>query len=148
MNDINPAEEKDINIKPIVGWLLLGIFLAGVAAFLYSQNYWEGLIRNKNTNSSNEVVLVIDYGNGTLRKFKGPISDGEKANAWDFLQQSIAVSGIEIKVADNFVPKSIGGFTSGASGKQWALYLNDQKQKFSPFEIAVSPGDKVTFRFE
>ncbi len=96
--------------------------------------------------SSKEAIDALDFGNGRVRRFKGPIENNAKV--WDLFQQAIAVGGINVEVSDHFVPRIIDGIRDGDSGKHWSLYVNNVKQKFAPFEIQVKSGDEVVFRFE
>lgn len=96
--------------------------------------------------SNKEAIVVIDYGNGKIRRFKGPAL--EQSKVWDLFQQAIAIGGINVEITDRFVPLEIGGFKNGDNGKQWNLYVNNVKKKFSPFKVVVKPGDEIVFKFE
>ena len=136
------------NISPVVAWsLICAISLIVLLAMFIQlgQQSWQKT-GEKTSISSGDAVVVVDYGNGKTRKFRGPIQ--ENAKAWDLFQQAIAVGGIKVEIADHFVPKIIDGLKDGSDGKHWSLYVNNEKQKFSPFEITVNPGDTVIFRFE
>lgn len=117
-----------------IGVVLLAIFLFVFVRFQQSPELFK------------EATVAIDYGNGKVRTFKGPI--GENARIWDAFQQAIAAGGIDVAISDHFIPEKINGLENGAGGKHWNLYVNDIKQKFSPFEIQVKPGDEMVFRFE
>lgn len=134
-------------ISPIVAWLAVAAILVGAGLWFY---FKFGQPKNAQIApgqpASKEVFLVLDYGNGKVRKFGGPIADSTKS--WDLLQQAIAVSGIKVEVVDSFVPKVIDGFSDGKDGKHWSFYLNKQKQTQTPSEVKIKPGDEVMFRFE
>ena len=138
------------NVQPTVVWSLLGGIAILVLLAIFIQFGYIRLTKNsggaEGTVSLKEAVLVLDYGNGEVRKFKGPIE--ENARAWDLFQQAIAVGGISAEITDHFVPQDIDGFKNGKDKKQWNLYVNNVKQKFTPFEVKVKPGDEVIFRFE
>ncbi len=134
-------------ISPITAWLAVAAILAGAGPWSYFQfGHPKNIQLGSDQPASKEVFLVIDYGNGKVRKFGGPIDDSAKS--WDLLQQAIAVSGIKVEVAGSFVPKVIDGFSDGKDGKHWSFYLNKQKQTQTPYEAKIKPGDEVMFRFE
>ncbi len=93
-----------------------------------------------------EVTVALDYGDGRIRKFAGPID--AKAKVLDLLQQVAAVGTIDLEVVDYFTPQRINGHKNGDGDKQWNVYVNNVKQERSPFEIYVLPGDEVVFKFE
>ncbi len=118
--------------------LLTGLFL-GFVHF-----YQPGLKADKKTEG--ETIVAIDYGNGKVRKFQGPIFS--QTRVWDAFQQAIAAGGISVEISDHFIPEKIDGLKSEIKGKRWNLYLNGVKQEFVPFEIYAKPGDEVVFKYE
>ncbi len=136
---------EQTKISPVVALSLLGILTLAVVfwAFWEFQKQEAAVVQKP---ASKDALLVINYGDGKIRKFKGPIEQGAKI--WDLLQQAIAVGGINVKITDTFVPESIDGFQNDGNGKNWSLYVNNAKQKFTPFEINTKPGDEITFKFE
>lgn len=136
--------EKKTKISPIAAWLMVAAILAGAGVWSY---YRFAPLKSGQTGSeSKDVFLVIDYGDGRVRKFGGPINGSTKS--WDLLQQAIAASGLKVEVIDSFVPKVIDGFGDGKDGRRWSFYLNSQKQVQTPYEVKIKPGDEVMFRFE
>jgi hypothetical protein len=95
---------------------------------------------------SKQSTVIIDYGNGQMRKFGGLTE--ENTSVWNLFQQAIAVGGIKVEISDHFIPRVIDGLENGVDGKHWELYVNNTKQEFSPFDIQARPGDQVIFRFE
>ncbi len=135
------------NPDPVIIWSSIGAVLLVIFIFVFIQFQQSAKISEKISYSSNkETTVILDYGNGKTRIFKGPVAGKEKV--WDLFQQAIAAGGIDVNVSDHFVPQIIDGFKDGANGKHWALYVNNVRQKFTPFEIQAKPGDEVVFRFE
>lgn len=135
------------NINPILAWsIICALALLVILVFIQFQQSSGISQKSKQQLASKEVVLMLDYGNAKVRRFKGPI--GENANAWYALQQAASVAGIHLGVADHFIPEEIDGLKNGKDGKNWNLYLNKVKQKFAPFEISIKPGDEIMFKFE
>lgn len=132
----------------ILVWSAMGTILLMGFLFAFPRYQHAATLLKANGQSQNfkEATVSVDYGNGKIRTFKGPI--GENAKVWDAFQQAIVAGGINIEIADNFVPQSIDGLKNGTGDKHWNLYVNNVKQKFSPFEIQIKPGDKVVFKFE
>jgi len=142
------------NIHPVVVWslicaiaivALLTVFIQVKQSREAAQNNAVNGVSSKNQ-TLKEAIVALDFGNGKVRRFKGPIDDNAKV--WDLFQQAIAVGGISVEVSDHFVPRVIDGIKDGAGGKHWNLYVNNVKQQFTPFDIQVKPGDEVTFKFE
>lgn len=130
------------NIHPTLVWSLIGAIATVVLLAMFIDfGQLAPLIKK-----TPEAMVLLDYGNGKVRRFKGPII--ENARAWDLFQQAIAIGGINVEITDHFVPQNIDGFENGEKGKTWNLYVNNVKQKFAPFEVQVKPGDEVVFRFE
>jgi len=139
------------NIQPLIAWPLIGgigimVLLAMFLQFDQSNKLARQLSIAPANYLAKETLVMIDYGDGKIRKFKGPVL--EKTRAWDLFQQAVAIGGINVEITDGFIPQEIGGFKNEKGGKQWHLYVNNAKQKFSPFEIHVSPGDEITFKYE
>jgi len=133
------------NIHPVVAWSLICGIAIIVLLMMFVQ-LQQSMQKPTSSQTSKEAMVVIDYGNGKMRRFKGPIE--ENARAWDLFQQALAIGGISVNVTDHFVPQVIDGLKDGAGGKHWSIYVNNTKQKFTPFEIQVKPGDEVVFKFE
>lgn len=139
------------NVQPLVAWPLIGGIAIGVLLAMFSQfgqsdKLTKQLSQTPTASLSKTTLVAIDYGNSKIRRFKGPVS--EETKAWDLFQQAISVGGINVEIADHFVPQNIDGLKNGKDGKQWNLYVNNAKQKFSPFEVQVKPGDEVVFKYE
>ncbi len=140
-------------IHPTVVWSLICAIaiIALLTVFIQARQSREAAQNGLNQQiaseqSLKEAIVALDFGNGKVRRFKGPIENNAKV--WDLFQQAIAVGSINVEVSDHFVPQVIDGIKDGANGKHWSLYVNNVKQKFSPFEIQVNSGDEVVFRFE
>lgn len=95
--------------------------------------------------SRDEVKLIIDYGDGSARKFMTNHREG--ASAWELLQQANAVYGIPLEVEGHFEPNAIGHKKNGEDGMEWNFYLNGKRAQ-EPFEAGLSGGDIVLFKFE
>ena len=96
------------------------------------------------------ITLVIDYGDGTRRQFRGDgITFMEDENAWSVLQRAAAAAHIPLEVARGFYPIVINGKRNGEEGKRWALYVNRERHRNSiPLDVFIKEGDEVLWKFE
>ena len=97
-----------------------------------------------------EITVVIDYGNGTKRQFRGDgITFMKDENAWSVLQRAAATASIPLEVARAFHPIVINGKRNGEEGKRWVLYVNEERQNSgTPLEVEIKDGDEVVWKFE
>lgn len=133
-------KNKRAIILSLIGLLII---LGGV----YLQNIF-GWVSGKGTGKtvlSDDYMLVIDYGNGNTRRFKGSV-EADSVKAWDLLQQASA-AGVSVQIEKYFLPRSIDG-VANSGDKKWSLYINNAKQDKGPFEVRVQKGDVVTFKYE
>ena len=95
---------------------------------------------------SEGFVVSVDFGNGVEKKFWG--SSRISKTAWDTLQQANAHSFLEVNIAGDFYPSSINKMENGENGRQWALYVNNERVFASPIEVKINSGDQVLWKFE
>lgn len=97
-----------------------------------------------------EITVVIDYGNGAKRQFRGDgIKFMEDENAWSVLQRAAASASIPLEVARGFYPVVINGKRNGEEGKRWVFYVNgERKNNSAPLEAEIREGDEVVWKFE
>lgn len=92
------------------------------------------------------LVFELDFGNGDKKVFYNYTVEQKKA--WSLLQQVAAISKINLKADENFVPQEIDGYSNGSENKKWNLYVNGEKKENSPMDVTVRVPDKIAFRFE
>ena len=92
------------------------------------------------------LVFELDFGNGDKKVFYNYTVEQKKA--WSLLQQVAAISKINLKADENFVPQEIDGYSNGNENKKWNLYVNGEKKENSPMDVTVRVPDKIAFRFE
>lgn len=142
----------DKKIHPFFAWPLVIIFSVAVFSAMLVQNKISSLAEKQIVEHITEfpvwreVTAEINYGNGNIRKFKGPVSENTKA--LDLLQEAAALGAIDFELIDHFAVKRINGLENGDGEKQWNIYVNGKKRELSPFEINVNPGDEIVFKFE
>lgn len=117
-------------------WIIIGLMF--VLMFIFSPKL-SGV-------AGDEVMLTIDFGDGTKRTFLTTKKDDLRA--WDLLQQANAVYGIPLEIEGKFEPKVIGNMANEEGGRKWNFYIDGRLQNISPFEAKLFGGEKVLFKFE
>jgi len=137
---------KGNNFKAAV---FLTVLIIGVFVFLKRDFFLNDSIKDIANKNQKEVVLVLDFDSkGKTRKFHTFLAENGEIRAWSLLQQASASANIELAIKDYFVPVSIGGVSNGDIGKNWRLYVNNEKKEFEPFNVLIKGGDEVVFKFE
>lgn len=128
---------KNIFILLIAGALIIAFFV------FFDQPKTE-------KNDQKEITVVIDYGNGTKRQFRGDgIAFMTNENAWSVLQRAAASAAIPLEIARGFYPIVINGKRNGEEGKRWVFYINgERKNNGAPLDAEIKEGDDVVWKFE
>jgi len=92
------------------------------------------------------LVFELDFGDGNKKVFYNYTAEQKKA--WSLLQQVAAISKIDLKADENFVPQKIDGYLNGDENKKWNFYVNGEKNENSPIDVTVKTPDKIAFKFE
>lgn len=96
--------------------------------------------------SNKDFIVVLDYGDGTEKKFTGDVNGS--ISAWDTLQQASANDIIVVDPGPDFYPKAIDSLENGNSGKNWELYVNGKMVSEPPINVNIKDGDMVVWKFE
>lgn len=128
---------KNIFILLIAGALIIAFFI------FFGQPQTE-------KQDQKEITVIIDYGNGTKRQFRGDgIAFMNNENAWSVLQRAAASAAIPLEVARGFYPIVINGKRNGEEGKRWVFYINgERKNNGAPLDAEIKEGDDVVWKFE
>ena len=123
------------------------MLIVGVLIIFFA---FRGRLPQQNQTEGREIRVIIDYGNGTTRRFQGDgIAFMKDENAWSVLQRATASASIPLEVASGFYPTVINGKHNGEEGKRWAFYVNGKRQiNSAPLEVVIKKGDEVIWRFE
>ncbi|MEK7595978.1 MAG: DUF4430 domain-containing protein [Patescibacteria group bacterium] len=137
-----------MNVKQAILWIFAGaIIIGGLSYFGLSPRTGQFSLNSDSAeNEEGRYILVLDYGNGKIRKFSGEMG-AETTRAWNLLQQASAQSAVPVEIEDGFLPRSIDGVKNSEQGK-WILYVNGTRQTSGPFEVMVKRGDTVEFKYE
>lgn len=96
-----------------------------------------------------EVVLVIDYGEGSPQTFEVEFKEG--LTAFDLLKNKAEELEILLKTKTydmGIFIEAIGNKENGQDGKYWMYYVNDELPMVAADQQAIKAGDKVEFKFE
>lgn len=94
-----------------------------------------------------EVILVIDYGDGNSNTFNIEFIEG--MTAFDLLNDMAEELSLETKAYDiGIFIEAIGDKKNGQDGKYWMYYVNEEMPMVSADNMEIKVGDKVEFKFE
>jgi len=94
-----------------------------------------------------EVILVIDYGDGNSQNFDIEFVEG--MSAFDLLNDRAEELSLETKAYDvGIFIEAIGDKKNGQDEKYWLYYVNGEMPMVSADNLKINPGDKVEFKFE
>lgn len=94
-----------------------------------------------------EVILIIDYGDGNSDNFDIEFVQG--MTAFDLLNNRAGELNLETKTYDiGIFIEVIGDKKNGQDGKYWMYYVNGEMPMVSADNMELNPGDSVEFKFE
>lgn len=138
---------KKIYILIVIGLIIIGVWM------VFSDRIIKENLPEKETEISqqdvvkDEVVLVIDYGNGISQNFDIEFVEG--MSAFDLLSDRIEELRLETKIYDiGIFIEAIGDKKNGQDGKYWMYYVNEEMPMVSADNMELKPDDRVEFRFE
>ena len=96
-----------------------------------------------------EVILVIDDGGGTPRRFETEFKQG--MTAFDLLKEGAEKLALTTKTKTYDIGifiEAIGDKENGQDGKYWLYYVNEEMPMVASDKKEIKIGDKVEFKFE
>jgi len=100
-------------------------------------------------NIKQEVILVIDGGEGTQKNFEAEFKEG--LTAFNLLEEGIEKLGLTLKTKTydmGIYIEAIGDKENGEDGKYWLYYVNEEMPSVAADKKEIKPGDKIEFKFE
>jgi len=100
-------------------------------------------------NIKQEVVLVVDDGEGSPKTFEAKFEAG--MTAFDLLKEKTEESSMVLKTKSydiGLMIEAIGDKKNGESGKYWLYYVNGEMPQVAADKKEIKVGDKVEFKFE
>lgn len=141
---------KKINILLVTG---LGIIIIVGSWLIFSgeinQLIPQGKVEIYPEDIQQEVVLVVDDGEGSPRTFEAKFEAG--MTAFDLLKEKTGESNISLKTKSydiGIMIEEIGDKKNGESGKYWLYYVNGEMPPVAADKKEIKPGDKIEFKFE
>jgi len=145
---------KKINILLVIGIGLI-ILVSGLVIFsdridqLFFQKETGTPQENIEESIKQEVVLIIDNGEGEPETFKVEFKEG--MTAFDLLKEKTEELNIVLKTKTYDIGifiEVIGDKENGEEEKYWMYYVNDEMPMVSADKNEIKAGDKVEFKFE
>ena len=90
--------------------------------------------------------LLIDFGNGKKRAFRGAVVDG--MTVYDVLLASKEGGSFSFSVNGSGVEEIDGVKNSSRDSHEWRYSVNGKASNVSPEFEEVKPGDEIVFKFE
>ena len=141
---------KKIYIFIAIGLIIIGVWM------VFSDRVIEENLPEKETEIfqepqenivKQEVILVIDYGDGNSQNFDIEFIEG--MTAFDLLNDRAEELSLETKTYDiGIFIEAIGDKKNGEDGKYWLYYINGEMPMVSADNLEIKSGDKVEFKFE
>jgi len=125
----------------IGGWLILSDQI--------DQLIFQEEIGIPSENIKQEVILVIDGGEGTQKNFEAEFKEG--LTAFNLLEEGIEKLGLTLKTKTydmGIYIEAIGDKENGEDGKYWLYYVNEEMPSVAADKKEIKPGDKIEFKFE
>lgn len=135
--------------------IVIGIIIIAVGLVILSDRISDNVLEkgteipqeNQENIVKQEVILVIDYGEGDSQTFN--IQYAEGMTAFDLLDDRTEELSLETKSSDvGIFIEAIGSRKNGQDGKYWMYYVNEEMPMVSADKQKIKPGDEVEFRFE
>lgn len=126
--------------KKLILILILLVLATGLGLIVYTG---QKAAAYKKILSDKEALLIIDYGQGKERWFKGEVREGMTVR--DVLQTSSLVGNFSFAANANLA--MLDGLASNQE-KQWKCYLNNQEIQEELDAKKISPKDKISCRYK
>jgi hypothetical protein len=123
-------------------WVFFIIILGGILFLLFSFKHFLSQRKYQKILSENEAILIIDYGQGKQRWFKGEAIDG--MTVFDVLTSASLAGNFNFQANSHLT--TLDNLTNNEKSK-WTCYLNE-KQITQPLnKITIKPKDKIVCRY-
>ena len=96
-----------------------------------------------------EVILIIDNGEGSPKTFEAEFKEG--MTAFDLLKEGTLSLSLTLKTKTYDVGifiEAIGDKENGQDEKYWMYYINEEMPMIAADKHEIKAGDKVEFKFE
>ena len=132
--------------KDFVFWIVFVLAIGGIIFSFQHRNLKEK-ISKKELISAHQAALIIDYGNGKKRVFKGEAVEGlDLKTLIDLLTEEKKITSKFRKTQKGFVLESLEGLKNDS--KSWKCYLNGNLIEKDFEKIFIHPGDQIELVYE
>lgn len=133
-------------------WAIVGIAalaVLGLVLILNNNLAKDSSVLQKSVVSQNgegKARLLIDFGNGKKRTFRGAVVGG--MTVYDVLLASKEVGSFSFSVNGNGIEEIDGVKNNPLNSHEWRYSVNGKASDVSPEFEEVKPGDEIVFKFE
>lgn len=144
---INYLKKTSILITIGIGIIIISagiIFSDKINQFIFQEE-----IETPQESIGEEVVLIINYGQGIPLVFEAEFKEG--MTAFDLLKNKTEELNIVLKTKTYDIGifiEAIGDKENGEDQKYWMYYVNDEMPMVAADKQELNPDDKTEFKFE
>ena len=130
----------------LIFWIVFVLAIAGIIFSFQYKNLKEKTFKEELI-SAHQASLIIEYGNGKKRVFKGEAVEGlDLKTLIDLLTEEKKITSQFKKTQKGFVLESLEGLRNNS--KSWKCYLNGNLIEKDFEKILIQPGDQIKLVYE
>jgi len=130
----------------LIFWIVFVLAIVGIIFSFQYKNLKEKTFKEELI-SAHQASLIIDYGNGKKRVFKGEAVEGlDLKTLIDLLTEEKKITSQFKKTQKGFVLESLEGLRNNS--KSWKCYLNGNLIEKDFEKILIQPGDQIKLVYE
>ena len=130
----------------LIFWIVFVLAIVGIIFSFQYKNLKEKTFKEELI-SAHQASLIIDYGNGKKRVFKGEAVEGlDLKTLIDLLTEEKKITSQFKKTQKGFVLESLEGLRNNS--KSWKCYLNGNLVEKDFEKILIQPGDQIKLVYE
>ena len=131
----------------LIFWTVFVLSIIGVIFSFQNNTLLKKKAENKPLLSKNQASLIIDYGNGKKRFFKGEAVEGlDLKTLLEFLTEEKKITSEFRKTQKGFILESLEGLKNNS--KSWKCYLNGTLIEEDLEKVFIHPGDQIRLVYE
>lgn len=131
----------------LIFWTVFVLSIIGIIFSLQNNTLLKKKAENKSLLSNNQASLIIDYGNGKRRFFKGEAVEGlDLKTLLELLTEEKKITSEFRKTQKGFILESLEGLKNNS--KSWKCYLNGTLIEEDLEKVFIHPGDQIRLVYE
>lgn len=129
-------------------WILFVLAIGGIIFSLQNKNLKKEIKKESVLHhQTNQASLIIDYGNGKKRFFRGEAVEGlDLKTLLELLTEEKKITSKFKKTQKGFILESLEGLKNNS--KSWKCYLNGTLIKKDLEKVFIQPGDQIRLVYE